>query len=82
MTAYMLGADRVARTACAPTLAGWYCTVTWEGASFLWKAAKSLEPNGSTGSSQKSGENQGHRVGQEREFARHDVRTCLTGVGI
>jgi hypothetical protein len=45
IAACMSGADRVAKTACEPTPADWFCTVTWEGGSVLWKAVKSLDPN-------------------------------------
>jgi hypothetical protein len=33
MTTYVLGADWVARTTLGSALAGWFCTVTWEGDS-------------------------------------------------
>ena len=62
-------------------LAGWFCTVTWEGASFRWKAGKSLDP-GSTGDSQKSGENQGYRVDQEGALPRPDVQSVQQGTGM
>ena len=36
-----------------PPQLAWFCTVTWEGVSVLWKAVKSLDPNGSPGGSKK-----------------------------
>ena len=41
-----------------------------------WFFRRLLDPHGSTGGSQKSGEDHGHRVAREGAFPRHDVRTC------
>ena len=48
----------------APALTGWFCAVTWEGDSVLWKAVKSPDSNGYYRCSQRSGKNEKHRRNQ------------------